>query len=434
MIWSKAQSLNRNWRLTLSLGLFFSLGACNNPGQVGPGLQVQDASGRDHGGGYGSGTDGSPDPQNPPSDGQPGQGQGRDGGGHDGQGPGQGGAPRPVLENGVDFADWFKDYDQGLGTDYLRHQGSVHEAGDPRHPELPRHRFIQDIAYGPHSRNRMDIWIPSSGTVRGVALWFHGGSFISGSRADLRMDFARRLLEAGVAVASADYRFSFASGRVALAHPEPQGEGSNPQSDGARLDYIMRDGARAVQFLRYLGRQLGISNLRVAVSGESAGGGAAAWIGFSPEMAVPNHPDPVLRESTRIQAVGHVYSQVTYRFSRWPELLGVPRDMLERLAGDYPAGLLQMETARLWDDRPVHRVLDYYALMGPGDPPLWAENMNPRVTGNTDLGTMLHLPRGTERLYEACVAKGLDCTLRLRDRSVGRAGSLADFFIAELNR
>ena len=41
------------------------------------------------------------------------------------------------------------------------------------------------------------------------------------------------------------------------------------------------------------------------------------WIGFQDEMADPQNSDPVLRESTRVDAIGALETQATYDLVRW---------------------------------------------------------------------------------------------------------------------
>ncbi|MGB0259014.1 MAG: alpha/beta hydrolase, partial [Coraliomargarita sp.] len=84
------------------------------------------------------------------------------------------------------------------------------------------------------------------------------------------------------------------------------------------------DGARAVQFLRANAGQWNIDPERVIVFGSSAGGGISLFLGANDDVADPESEDPVLRESSRVFAVGHFSSQPTYNTSKWPEILGLP--------------------------------------------------------------------------------------------------------------
>ncbi len=145
---------------------------------------------------------------------------------------------------------------------------------DPTHP---------DVAYGPHERNRLDVWIPeksSDGFPFPVVVYFHGGGFVSG---DKSMFDPSPFLDVGIACVSANYRF---------ASP------SHPLSHSPFLD-----AARVVQFVRSRSENWNLDPGRLALSGESAGAIMAMWIGMRRDMAEPDSEKPVLRESTRATAI-----------------------------------------------------------------------------------------------------------------------------------
>lgn len=81
------------------------------------------------------------------------------------------------------------------------------------------------------------------------------------------------------------------------------------------------DSARALQFMRYHYQSLNIDPENVAVWGRSAGAGTALWLGTHDEMADPGNEDPVLRESTRVKAVGALATQATYDILAWETVL-----------------------------------------------------------------------------------------------------------------
>ena len=72
------------------------------------------------------------------------------------------------------------------------------------------------------------------------------------------------------------------------------------------------DSARAVQFLRTKAKEWNLDPQRFACYGGSAGAGTSMWIAFHDDLADPKNADPVLRESTRIVAVGTIGGQGTY--------------------------------------------------------------------------------------------------------------------------
>ncbi|MGB0413107.1 MAG: alpha/beta hydrolase [Coraliomargarita sp.] len=146
-----------------------------------------------------------------------------------------------------------------------------------------------------------------------IIIYIHGGGFVAGSKEKAaRITFIEQALQDGVHFASINYRYKQSS------FDEP----SDPQRTS--LPGCFLDGARAVQFLRANAGQWNIDPERVIVFGSSAGGGISLFLGANDDVADPESDDPVLRESSRVFAVGHFSSQPTYNTSKWPEILGLP--------------------------------------------------------------------------------------------------------------
>jgi acetyl esterase/lipase len=64
-------------------------------------------------------------------------------------------------------------------------------------------RVFEDLRYGPHPEQKLDIYLPE-GQCNVFMVWFHGGSLKFGSRKDIR--FHEDLMEHGIGVASVEYR------------------------------------------------------------------------------------------------------------------------------------------------------------------------------------------------------------------------------------
>jgi len=136
-----------------------------------------------------------------------------------------------------------------------------------------------DVGYGAHERNKLDFWRARSDRATPVLVFFHGGSFKAGDKAMVQgRPIFQECLNAGISVASVNYRFSSDA-----PYPAP-----------------MHDGARAVQFLRSKAKEWNIRPDRVAVSGSSAGATLALWIALHDDLADPASADPVARHSTRV--------------------------------------------------------------------------------------------------------------------------------------
>lgn len=149
-----------------------------------------------------------------------------------------------------------------------------------------------NVSYGPHERNVLDFYQADSDKPTPVIVFIHGGGFVGGDKKGVDPGILLGAKAAGISVASINYRF--VDGRDVI-FPAPQ-----------------LDGARAVQFLRSQSSQWNIDPNHVACVGGSAGAGISMWIGFHDDLADPKNADPVLRQSTRIQAIGTFGGQGTY--------------------------------------------------------------------------------------------------------------------------
>lgn len=159
-----------------------------------------------------------------------------------------------------------------------------------------------DVKYGPHERNVLDFYQAKSQEPAPLVIHIHGGGFVAGDKRLINPAMVNAMLDTGISFASINYRF--VDGKDTI-FPVPQ-----------------RDGARAVQFLRSKAKEWNLDPKRVACFGGSAGAGISMWIGFHDDLADTASDDPVLRQSTRIQAVGTFGGQGTYDPIKIKELIG----------------------------------------------------------------------------------------------------------------
>ena len=114
---------------------------------------------------------------------------------------------------------------------------------------------------------RMDVILPVGTGPFPVVLYIHGGAFLMGSRREnwVAAPLWRALLDAGIAVASVEYRLS--------------GE--------ARFPACVNDVSAAVRWLNAFGAHVGVRPDAIGVIGESAGGYLSAFLAM-------NSTDPVI--------------------------------------------------------------------------------------------------------------------------------------------
>jgi len=203
-----------------------------------------------------------------------------------------------------------------------------------------------DIPYGPHARQRLDLWRPAVPGPVPVVLYFHGGGFRSGDKTGLNPGLREALLQAGLAVAAVNYRLT----------------------DTAPFPAPMADGARAVQFLRQQAERYGLDPQHVGATGHSAGAGIALWLALHDDLAEPASDDPVRRQSSRLAAAAVFDGQTTYDPRRLQELFG--------RTSQPPAALLRLFGLRRASDMDDPRYFPLFEAASPlhhasaDDPPV----------------------------------------------------------------
>ena len=132
------------------------------------------------------------------------------------------------------------------------------------------HTLRAGVAYGSLERQKLDLYVPVSAPPAGgwpVVVFFYGGSWSHGNRADYRFVGAA-LASRGVLALVADYRI----------YPE------------VRFPDFLHDCAAAVAFGLTRAQQFGGNPARVFVMGHSAGGYNAAMLALDPRwLAATGH-------------------------------------------------------------------------------------------------------------------------------------------------
>ena len=381
--------------------------------------------------------------------------------GHDSDTGDDTGAPPPQPPTFQEFLlDWYADYDANQDTSYLLDTGTVQRnlEFDLGGGETLLFDKISDAHYGPHGvRTTMDIYSPVGITSAPAVVFVHGGGFASKSKENAieggRASVVASYVDAGYVVASINYRFR----RQVNCDPPTVCEtvvtpdwdcAGGADETGCRLDVIYRDGARAIQYLRHRSDELNIDPNRIGAWGSSAGSQIVAWVGLVPDLAVAGHPDPVLRQSTRIQAIGHRNSQATGPSYEWPFLVefdsqqgsNCDQDALWVMLAEVKGETRYSQSLQLEADdaeqstNPNHqhaldleRVVSYLDAMDSSDPPFITSSPVGDVScealtvlgeaaTQTDAsddevsdfqGKMLHHPRHGAPLYEECLVAGL---------------------------
>lgn len=274
-----------------------------------------------------------------------------------------------------------------------------------------------DVRYGPEARNVLNFWRTNAPGPSPLVVYIHGGGFTGSDKSKFREDpLIKACLDAGISFAAINYRL--------LAADVP-------------LQDILRECARAVQFLRYRSEEFGIDKNRIAAFGSSGGAGASMWLAFHDEMADPSNKDPVWRESTRLVCAGSLSGQCSYNWHRWEELFGP--EAIKQFGGQYNAPeLLGFHDAAGLESAAGLAVLadlDFLNLISPDDPPVFIANERTSLAVNSG-GQFLHHPRHSALLYERCKQFGVPVVANIPACDIAPPAkgpaNLKDFLIAHL--
>ena len=217
-----------------------------------------------------------------------------------------------------------------------------------------------NIKYGEHERNVFDLWLAESKKPTPLAIYIHGGGFISGNKEKVSQQVVTQLLDAGISVASINYRY------LSIDTPLPTSH---------------HDARRALQFMRSKAKEWNIDKSRVAAFGGSAGAQICMWLAYSDEMAKPKSKDPIERESTRLTCVATMGGQTTNEIEFWKEMITglmgseINTEGLVRPLG----GLVDPEKVRMatWGSKTLDKANKKAArhsalnLVSEGDPPIF---------------------------------------------------------------
>ena len=270
-----------------------------------------------------------------------------------------------------------------------------------------------NVKYGSHERNRFDFWRAESDSPTPLVVFIHGGGFRNGDKSGALNDensrYLKRCLENGVSFASINY----------------------PYNSTTRLDSIMFHAARAIQFFRNKSGRLHIDKDNIAAYGGSAGGGISLWLAVHDDLADPESKDPVLRESSRLTVAGHLRSQATYDFRRWPEFLDLPHNW--NTGTDSDLKLYKIPDKSWYDSTEIvslRKELDMIRMIDPSDPPVYFQNY--REGSMARQGDIVHHPAHAIHLSRIFDQQGIDNALMINETEEEDRMDMLDFFFRHL--
>lgn len=159
---------------------------------------------------------------------------------------------------------------------------------------LPPAPTQANVAYGKHERQVLDFWKASSSRPTPWVLHIHGGGWVTGDKA--KIAHVQDYLDAGISVVSINYRY--VSQAIAAGATPP-------------VQWPLEDAARALQFVRSRAKEWNLDKARVIATGGSAGACSSLWLAFADDRANRSSPDPISRESTRLESAAVDGAQTT---------------------------------------------------------------------------------------------------------------------------
>jgi len=292
---------------------------------------------------------------------------------------------------------------------------------------------FENVKYGPYDRNVFDLWLPDSKGPTPLLVYIHGGGFVGGNKEKIRTSpNVQRALDRGVAFASIQYR---------LRYPD-DGDTSDPQRTG--IQYILRDSARAIQFMRHRAEEYGLDKPRVACYGGSAGAGTSIWLAFHDDLADADSADPVLRESSRVVAAGMLAGQFSYDIEQWDVQFASRGGNVRATHGNrgdaewWKFYALDEEAYRGSEGARWRADVDMWNLVTADDPPVFILTGGPDVPA-TSKGVYNHHPLHAQLVEERCKDCGVEviCLLpKVRPEDAERQADdpdlMMDFFFRHL--
>jgi acetyl esterase/lipase len=156
---------------------------------------------------------------------------------------------------------------------------------------------VADYAYGEDSpRQKFDFWQAKSDKPTPLVLLIHGGGWKGGDKTGYGTKDIQPYLDAGISVASINYRFIDQAMEQKVEPP---------------VKACLYDAARALQTLRSKAKEWNLNPDKVGATGGSAGACTSLWLALHDDMADAHSPDPIARESTRLTCAAVLGAQTS---------------------------------------------------------------------------------------------------------------------------
>ncbi|MBL9215374.1 MAG: alpha/beta hydrolase [Opitutaceae bacterium] len=295
--------------------------------------------------------------------------------------------------------------------------GAALAGGPPPPARVPPTRA--DVPYGPEPRQVLDFWSAATTGPAPVVIYLHPGGWIRGDKAEV--SHVERYLAAGISVVAINYRFVW----------EARAAGVRPP-----VRWPLHDAARALQFVRLQAAAWRLDPDRIGATGDSAGAFAGLWLALHRDLAEPDSPDPVARQSTRLACVAVSGAQTTLDpllMKQWMpnsfyggHAFGIVRTDAFNDMGDPDAFLARREEILPWIEE-----YSPYSLVSASAPPVYLYYRAAPALGQVQ-DDPTHSANFGVKLQEKLRAAGVECELVYPGAPGVRHPQPVDFLIARL--
>lgn len=300
--------------------------------------------------------------------------------------------------------------------------GSAHawtEKQAPAYPPSVPKPTLAEVRYGEHERHVLDFWKAPSDAPTPLVFVIHGGGWWTGSKESLFSKIAdtEALLKAGISVVAINYRL--------MEHAE----GVEPP-----VKAPLRDGARALQFVRSKADEWNIDKERIGAAGSSAGACSSLWLLYHDDMADAKSDDPVARQSTRLWCASVVRPQTSLDPKQMKEW--IPNITYGGHAFEYGRPVIGKESfTQFLADRenilPWIKEYSPYAHVSADDPPAKLFFTKAPAT-DEDERAAVHSAHFGVGLQERCGEVGIKCDVLYPGASNVKSETPTDYLIATL--
>ena len=264
---------------------------------------------------------------------------------------------------------------------------------------------FENVSYGPHYKQKLDVWLPENG-VRPVpcVVYFHGGAWKVGEIVDPGVpqgigEYRRK----GIAYVAVGYRFLF-DASVAKVHPP--------------VKACVDDAFEAVKFVRSRAAEWGIDPKRLHLAGGSAGACSVLNVAlrdnnalgvFSVEAGIAQTTlDPKLMR----EIIPNInYGHSAFGFANFEQFLSKRDEVLPMVRQYSPIDLLE--------------------TLDPKHAPKLFLSYPDQPTPGKSAKDAVHAPAFGAIFEEACRKRGIPCEVTYGKASNGKKSSIAEMLLAK---